>query len=243
MHQAYKRIADGADRAVLFIHGIIGTPDHFRDLIPLVPESMSVYNLLLDGHGKGVKDFANTSMKKWKTQVASAIEVLAQCHKEILICAHSLGCLLAIDQAIHDPRITKLFLLAVPLTLSLKPKMFRNSICVYLDKIDPRNEELVAAKACYGISGEKNPLPYLGWIPRYLELFSQMGKIRKSLSRLQTPAEAWQSRKDEMVSNRSSRLLRENPRIQVHELPNSGHYFYEKNDLSMLKIAFLSFIS
>ncbi|MBR0324808.1 MAG: hypothetical protein IIX11_01590, partial [Selenomonadales bacterium] len=33
---------------VLMLHGILGTPDHFRELLPLVPETWSVHALLLD---------------------------------------------------------------------------------------------------------------------------------------------------------------------------------------------------
>ena len=69
MHREYKRIVRGADRAILFVHGIVGTPNHFRDLVPLVPESISVYNILLDGHGKGVTDFSRTSLQKWRKRL------------------------------------------------------------------------------------------------------------------------------------------------------------------------------
>ena len=70
-HLEYIRIVDHADTAVLFIHGIVGTPNHFHAFIPLVPEHISVCNLLLDGHGGSVKDFSHTSMRKWVVQVDS----------------------------------------------------------------------------------------------------------------------------------------------------------------------------
>ena len=110
MHKEYKRIVANAEKAILFIHGIVGTPNHFKNLLPLIPDDLSVYNILLDGHGKGVKDFSKTAMGKWEAQVAAAVEELAKNHKEVYIVAHSLGCLLAIEQAISDCRITKLFL-------------------------------------------------------------------------------------------------------------------------------------
>ena len=171
MHKEYKRICNGADKAVLFIHGIVGTPNHFSDFVQLVPDHISVHNVLLDGHGKGVQDFSKTSMAKWKLQVTLSVMELADTHKEIYIVAHSLGSLLAIEQAISNPKVTKLFLLATPLKLFLKPKMFRNSIRMYLGKIPPDDAELAAAKKCYGIGPDKNPLHYLGWAPRYWELF------------------------------------------------------------------------
>ena len=90
-HQQIKRIVDGAKTAILFIHGIIGTPDQFNDLIPFVRKDISIYNILLDGHGKGVRDFASTSMKKWEKQVENAVEELALNHERIIIVGNSKG--------------------------------------------------------------------------------------------------------------------------------------------------------
>ena len=95
-HKEYKRICDNSSIAILFIHGIVGTPNHFNKFVSLVPDSISVYNLLLDGHGKEVKDFSKTSMKKWELQVTSAVQELSLMHEKIYIVAHSLGTVLAI---------------------------------------------------------------------------------------------------------------------------------------------------
>ena len=45
---------------MLFVHGIVGTPRHFDFLIDVVPSTVSIYNILLDGHGYGVRDFSRT---------------------------------------------------------------------------------------------------------------------------------------------------------------------------------------
>ena len=243
MHEEYKRIVPKADRAILLIHGIVGTPNHFRDFVPLVPADISVYNILLDGHGKGVKDFSRTSMEKWVAQVSRAIDDLAENHREIDIAAHSLGCLLAIEQAVRNPKVSRLFLLAVPLKLGLKPRMFATSMKVYLDRIDPNDVQALAAKQCCGVAHSKNPLLYLGWLPRFLELFSKMKETRHKISAISIPCVAYQSAKDEMVSLRSSQILRQNPAISVAELTGSGHFYYEQQDLTRLKSAFQAFIS
>ena len=242
MHRKYKRIVLGSEKAILFIHGIVGTPNHFKAFIPLVPEGISVYNILLDGHGKGVKDFAKTSIKKWEDQISIAVNELAQNHNEIYIVAHSLGCLLAIEQAVKNPKITKLFLLAVPLKLFLKPKMFINSLSMYFNKVNPKNEELMAAKACYGINDDKNPLHYIGWIPRFLELFSKIRKTRKITGSVNIPCIACQSLMDEMVSKSTRTILERNPVFTVVELKKSGHYYYEKDDYCLIKRKFIDFI-
>ncbi len=241
MHKEYRRIVHNAGKAILLIHGIAGTPNHFKRLMPLIPESISVVNILLDGHGKGVKDFAQSSMKKWEEQVALAVDKLSQQHDEIYIVAHSLGCLLAIEQAVANAKVKKLFLLAAPLKLFLKPRMFVNSLKVYFN-IDTGNERIIAAKECYGIRDSKNPLLYIGWLPRFFELFSKIKKTRKIIPYLHTPCVACQSCHDEMVAKKSGRILESNPVISVIELKNSSHYYYEKNDFLLLKEQFTEFL-
>lgn len=233
-HKEYIRINYNANTAILFIHGILGTPNHFNEFVALVPPSVSVYNVLLDGHGKGIKDFSKTSMKKWEEQITTAVEMLSGTHQQIYIAAHSLGTLLAMAQAAKNRKITKLFLLAVPLKLSLKYKMVANSWKVYFNKIRSDDVEAIAAKNCCGVAMGKNPFSYFGWIPRFLELFAKIRSARSSLSTLEVPCVAYQSTKDELVSGKSILLLEQNPRICVKELKHSGHYYYDKSDWNFL---------
>ena len=233
-HKEYIRIAENSNVAVLFIHGIVGSPNHFDEFVSLVPESFSVYNLLLDGHGKTAKDFSKTSMKKWEAQVAAVVEELSLTHEHILIVAHSLGTLLAIEQAINNHKVCKLFLLAVPLQLSLKPKMASNSLKVYLGKIRPDDYEALAARKCYGIAKDKNPFHYIGWIPRFLELFAKIRQTRRTANLLNTTCLVYQSEKDEMVSSRSAKYFENKPNVLVNKLKKSGHYYYDKEDFDFL---------
>ena len=241
-HKGYKRIIDTASVAILFIHGIVGTPDHFDKFIPLIPDNISVHNMLLDGHGKAVRDFSHTSMKKWEDQVADAVAELSRNHEKIFIVAHSMGSLFAIDRAIACNKVQGLFLLAAPLKLFLKPKMMRNSFKVYRNKINPDDKEALAAKACYGIASDKNPFHYVGWIPRYLELFSKIRQTRKVLHMLEAPCYVYLSRRDEMVSVRSAAYLNDNPHITVKWLEASGHYYYGDSDFDFLLNEFKRFI-
>ncbi|MBE7092960.1 MAG: hypothetical protein E7365_07285 [Clostridiales bacterium] len=233
-HKEYVRICDNSNIVILFIHGIVGTPNHFNEFVSLIPNSISIYNLLLDGHGKVVKDFSKTSMKKWEAQVASVVEELSLTHEKIYIVAHSLGTLLAIDQAIKNKKVCKLFLLAVPLRLSIKPKMPINSLKVYFDKIRSDDYEALAARKCYGIEKDKNPFHYIGWIPRFLELFAKIRQTRQTVNLLNTTCLVYQSGRDEMVSSRSAKYFKNKPNVLVNELKKSGHYYYDKEDFDFL---------
>lgn len=241
-HKEYKRINPCARAAILFIHGIVGTPNHFTDFVSLVPSDVSVCNILLDGHGGSVRDFSRTSMQKWERQVRDAVNELTLSHTEIYIVAHSMGTLFAIDRAIENEAVKGLFLLAVPLKIAPKVRMISNLCKVYFDKIKPDDVVALAAKRCYGIAQDKNPFHYVGWLPRYLELFAKAKETRRKMQLLQTPCVAYQSAKDELVSTASEKLLRQNEAISVVELKNSGHYYYAPDDLSFLLNEFENFI-
>ena len=241
-HKEYKRINPCARAAVLFVHGIVGTPNHFADFVSLVPENVSVYNVLLDGHGGSVRDFSHTSMQKWEKQMRDAVDELMLSHTEVYIVAHSMGTLFAIDRAIENEAVKGLFLLAVPLVISPKPRMVSNLCKVYFDKIKPDDVVAQAAKRCYGIAQDKNPFHYVGWLPRYLELFAKAKETRRKIQLLQTPCVAYQSAKDELVSHKSAQRLAKNEKISVVELKNSGHYYYAPDDLAFLLRAFENFM-
>jgi len=237
-HREYKNIVENAQKAVLFIHGIVGTPNHFGAFLPYVPQSITVWNMLLDGHGKGVRDFSETSMKKWEDQVRAAVAELSATHREIYIVGHSLGSLLAIGEACQNEKIRGLFLMAVPLKLFVKPKMLVNACKVGFDKVKEDDLVAVAARNCCGVAPDKNIFHYVGWIPRYLELFRKIEETRKLLPSLTVPCVAFQSAKDEMVSIRSAQLLQSNPAITVTELKYAGHYYYPQEDLELLLKSF-----
>lgn len=240
-HKTYTRLVPAADSAVLFIHGILGTPNHFADFVSLVPENMSVLNLLLDGHGAGVREFSRTSMKKWEAQVEAAVDYLLSTHKKLYIAAHSLGTLLAIGAAVKKP-IAGLFLLAVPIRLGLKPRVFATCFKVWRGRVRDTDVYTVAAQNCCGIEQNRNLLLYLGWIPRFWELLVKIRKTRKLLPSLTAPGVAYQSAKDELVSTASIPYLCANSALKVTCLENSTHYYYESKDLAFLKQEFLIFI-
>ncbi len=235
MHKEYKRINPESDTAILFIHGILGTPNHFKDFIPLVPEEYSIHNLLLDGHGKGVKEFSHTSMNSWKNQVETAANDLLKNHKQIIIVAHSMGTLFALQQAYKKPeKIKYMFLLATPLKLGIKFKMFSNSMKLYFNKIKSDDTEGLAYKAACGINQDKKFWLYLGWVPRFIELFKEIKFTRTLLKDISVPCFVFQSKNDEMVSRKSINFMKANPSIKLDVLKKSSHHYYFESDYDIL---------
>lgn len=243
-HTEFRRIQPNAKTAVLFIHGINGTPNHFRNFVELVPPECSVVNVLLKGHGKGVSDFSKASMAQWNAQVDRVVKELLEQHSRLLIAGHSMGTLFAIRQAIkHPDRVDRLFLLAVPLKLSVKLRVARATLRVSLGKV--REDDLwgQAAVNCYGIEPDWRFWRYIPWIGRYLELLKEMKAVKKNIGALRTPSYCYQSKKDELVSLKSGDILRENKFVTVHVLENSGHFYYEDKDYQLLLKDFSNFIA
>lgn len=235
-HKEYIRKVENSPFAVLMLHGIAGTPAHFRDLLPVIPEDWSVYALLLDGHGKEVADFGASSMKKWKAQAAAAVENILKEHKNLLIIGHSMGTLFAIQAAIdHPKRIPELFLLAAPLRPWVRFSTVFTSLRVMWGNIRPNDRAGLAMANATGIRMTRKFWKYASWIPRLWELLVEIRRIRGILPQLQTPTQSFQSRVDELVSMRSCSQLRRNPCIRITVLEGSGHFAYGPEDTALLQ--------
>lgn len=92
---------ENGSTAILFVHGILGNREFFNFLMPFVPADWTVENLLLEGHGGTPRDFAKTTMSRWKSQVHRTVLELRRHHQKILIAAHSMGTLFAIREAVE----------------------------------------------------------------------------------------------------------------------------------------------
>lgn len=241
MHSQYKRIVDKADVAVLFVHGILGTPRHFDNFIHIVPRNWTIYNMLLDGHGGAVEDFSHTSMKKWEKQVEEAVALLSSDHKEIYIVAHSMGTLLAIEQAVKNSKIKKMFLLASPIRLFIRFSLVKMVLRVYFNRIGDNECAKAALDAC-GVRLGKNIFKYFGWLPRFFELFSKISKTRKILYLVDAECMVYQSMNDEMVSIKTVDMFGVNKKFKTEMLKNSAHYYYQSSDLEYLLDEFSRFI-
>lgn len=232
MHKNINKVGE-RDIAIIFIHGILGTPNHFNDFIKLTPEDISIYNILLDGHGGNTKDFSNTSMRKWKRQVKSKFNEACFYHKEVMIVAHSMGTLFAMELAQENRnKVSDLFLLAPPMKPILKPYMLILTNKILNNKInDIRTCKTI--ESC-GISLDKHFFEYIKWIPNYISLFNEIHKTRKKVYKIKTPTLVFMSKKDELVLMSSQNYFKDNKNITVYKLPKSTHFYYENKDKNII---------
>ena len=234
-HNEYIRETNNKKLAFLFIHGIVGTPDHFKKIIDIIPQEYSIYNILLDGHGKKIEDFAKTSMKKWENQVNKTTKFLFSNYEKIVIVGHSMGTLFAIDIASRFPKkVENLFLLAVPLTVFVKPVAITTSLKVAFDIADDGDKLANAMKSGASVELESALWKYASWAPRFVELLLKIKDTDKILKDLKVKTIAIQSKKDELVTEKSYETLWIHPYIDAYMLKNSGHYFYSEEDMKII---------
>lgn len=240
-HQEYIREIPGSDTVVLCIHGIFGTPDIFKPILTQVPDDWSVFNILLDGHGKSVQDFARSSMAKWKGQVQRTLTYLSVRYSKIIIAGHSMGTLFALQAADgSNPRIKALFLLDVPLMPILRPSCASNSLQILYERIPAHNKVAFAHKAAVSVIPDKRVWRYLTWFPRIAELIKEIEITRNYISKVKVPCRVFLSQKDELVSLRSYRYMKGNPRIKVTMLHGATHFYFSEENTAQMQRSFAS---
>lgn len=217
--------------AILFVHGIVGTPKHFDPYIPLVPKDWTISNITLKGHLGTPTDFGRASMKQWRDQFHEELIRLRSTHDRLFVVAHSMGSLFAIRESL-DTKIDAMFLLGVPMWARISKRLFKTVYKVGFDKVKPSDEWTKAAQQLYGVDVDINVFKYLRWPARYVELFAEIRRTRPLVEKITAPTYVYISTKDEMASPKSAGFIRENggENVKVTELVDSGHlYFNEKS--------------
>lgn len=239
-HNAFVRHVHNGNCAVLFIHGFLGSPNHFSKFLETVPDSVAVYNVLLEGHGGTVSDFSAASMKKWKNQTERIADELCDKYKNVLVVAHSMGTFFAMEAAIkHPDKISGIMLLQTPLVVGIKPVAVKYSIKSLFGLVGEDDEVGKAYMNAHGVSLNLKLWQYLGWIPRYTELLRESHAARKRIASVEVPVFIFQSKKDELVSSKTLKHIPKKDNIKVCTLTKSAHFIYDKTDFSSMLETFL----
>ncbi|MDD3244291.1 MAG: alpha/beta fold hydrolase [Eubacteriales bacterium] len=237
-HEASCRHGEGNRVAVLCVHGILGSPNYFADLLEGLPPDVDYENLLLPGHGGSGRAFCRASMAAWRACVTQAVEALGKKYDRVLLCGHSMGGLLCVEAAQAKPaNIAGLFLLAMPLRMRLTPSAVRFGWRMAFGREDPEDPLVQAAYREYSVV-QKNPLGYLGFLPRFVELMVQCRRIRRALPTLTLPVIAFCGEQDEYVSPRSLRRWKQVGSAKLTMLPQTRHFYAPAQEREQVRKAF-----
>lgn len=223
--------------AVLFVHGIMGSPRQFDFLLPDIPEEVSYFRLVLDGHGATLREFSAASMARWKEQVRRAVaDLRAEGYRKIIAVTHSMGGLLTLDAA-RSVKIDSMVLLNMPLSLHPTLKFFAVPLAVSFNYAPKSDETFKAAMTCAGVHPGGNIFHYIRSINRFVELLTTMASTRRLLSECTCPVVAFYALRDEIVAVRSAKILARRPSTNITLLPTSGHFYYSPTDAATIASA------
>lgn len=237
---------NGSDTIVVFIHGIVESPNQFRRLNKIAKKKgYSYFNMLLPGHGKTPKEFGQKGYKEWVLYVNEKLDELRLSFEKIIIVGHSMGCLLAINSYLYNKdKIVGFFFLAIPFNITLKFNIIFESLILFfkLDKVFNFKFKGISVK---NVSMQvPNLFEFILWIPRYLELFYLSYKIKTKIKDINIPIVYIQSLKDGLVSVKSIKTIAKNcnNNSKILILKNSGHSIYSKKDRNIIFEQFEKFI-
>ena len=80
---------------------------------------------------------------------------------------------------------------------------------------------------------------YIGWIPRYLELFRLSKAARQVIGQVKVPTRVFMAGKDEQVSLRSEKCMAGIPSITLSRMAKSSHHLFIPEDKADIRAALL----
>lgn len=240
-HSPFSQNVSGAGLAVVFTHGIMGSPRQFDDLVAALGQTCSIENLLLPGHGATSREYADCNIKEWQRYLDEVVDRLSKNHDRIILVGHSLGSLLSVCTALAWPdKVKGLFLIATPLRVGISSRFIRRSLAIAFSR-QANNPEVDLANQTSSVHFPAwyNYLQGSGRVP---ELFTKSHQVRHLISRLSCPVCAFWSEQDEIVDIRSSELLPDKDNFRKILIKNSGHYIYSPEESQLIRESFLHFV-
>jgi esterase/lipase len=234
---------ENKDRLIIFIHGYLGSPDQFLDLIEVaLGRGFSVASILLPGHGGSSLNFAKSRLHDWERHLQSELDRYCT-FDHIYLVGHSLGGLLALNASLNEKnRIEKVVLISSPLKVYLL-----NPVAVYrraYTMTRPRDSEI---KRSYVTANSVERLSFhsLLWLPVLLEPHKLIRRIKKLLPEIKVPTLLFFSKKDETTSWKSAEMFERGLSSSPHEivlLRHSLHDHFTKDEREIITKKILTFL-
>lgn len=106
-------LAGSPTHAVLVLHGFGDTPQSIRPVaVALNNAGWTVLALRLPGHGRAIREYAQSREQQWIDAVRAAYDELKATHEVVVLCGISMGAALSVILAESHPEIPAVALLA-----------------------------------------------------------------------------------------------------------------------------------
>lgn len=245
MHKPIKREHPSAKKMGIFIHGFMGSPDPFSDLMDAVYDrGISVASVLLPGHGGSVKKFVTHGMKDWEKYLENEIDGCSKRYEKIYLVGHSMGGLLALNASLKKTNnIAGVFMISTPLKISLfrfKSLEPRWRLIRY-----PKDHAIKAAYLKSNSISNSGILTYSLFLKPVFEFYKLVRKTKRNLSEIIVPVYMIHSRNDELVSFKSAEMFKKGlvgAPWKALTLRKSWHAYFPEDERAKILEKLLSFI-
>lgn len=243
-HKEFEFINGNKD-AVVFVHGILGSPCQFRFLAEgLFNLGFDCRAVLLPGHGCTAREFGRTSTEEWQKYFTKAVNDAKKKYNRVFIAGHSMGGLLCLEVASEED-VSGVVLINTPLVFRVSGRQIGAGLRILLCRADNDDDFLAASRQAYSITGG-NILSYPLWLRQFAGLYFMARKTRNKLATIRSSVLIAQSGRDESVNKKSAALFKMglvNARTQDLELGESYHAYFTEPDKQKLLNAVAAFMN
>lgn len=229
------------EKAVIFIHGFLGSSTQFAPFTEAVKAAGAQPVLLtLPGHGADLAAFCKSGRRDWEAFVLSGVESCAKEYGEVYLVGHSMGGLLAMHAALRFPESVKgILAISLPLSVRITPRTV-SILAGSVRKRETQDPYVLAARQFGGVGGItffNSPL----LLKNTFGLLHMMRTGRKRLPHLPVPLTVFNSEKDEIVSPRAAAFVKKRlPAAKLCLLAESGHFYFTADETARIGRAVLS---
>ncbi|MCL2874121.1 MAG: alpha/beta fold hydrolase [Defluviitaleaceae bacterium] len=230
---------------VIFIHGFMGSSRIFDDLARSVKEKgFDVDLVTLAGHDDTIFKFFKTPSRMWTSSVDEYLDKMRTQYDNIILVTHSMGGLISINHLVDNcDKVRHIIAIALPVNIQPRMRLVKSCLLYTFKKGSDADDKYVAAmRKQAGIGGIKfynSPL----LIPKTIAFFRLSNLTKIKINKLTVPITVINSEDDELVSRRSFwhiKRIKEN--LNLIELKNSGHFWFEETEYNIVKDAVLSIL-
>lgn len=238
MHEPIMIKSETSELAILYIHGIMGSPlEMGRFFDALKRENIRFRALLLPGHGSNGFDFARTNANAWQTHVNQELADLKKTASKIILIGHSLGGLLALNASLQSP-VDGIVLINTPIKTRISFQQISMSLRVLFSNGNTDDRMIRTYRETFSVSlNDWWTMPL--WIPRLLDIRHISRKTAQILNEVNVPVILFQSIRDETVNPLSAEILKRglgDQLLSLTYLSKSTHaYFVEDEFKEIIK--------
>lgn len=242
-HKPYLMENNESNTAILFIHGIYGSPVQFDAISKMLyDKGYSIMAILLSGHGGDADDFTKVNTDDWYSEVKKAVVFLKEKYDRVILTGHSMGGLLALNESLENS-IDGIILMSVPMNVRVSYGTVRMSARILWGHPENDDDFLESYRHAYSIE-DSSLWQNILWLPKMTALLKLIMKTRKNLSKITTPVLIIQSRSDETVRWKSAYILRKKLTCatELLLLKKSGHSYYHTDEFEQMKDIICAFV-